>query len=174
LRFLTIAVLRMAAEKGSLEDEVAIRQVIADWTGAFNRHEMNLDAIASGFSDDFDMVNPAGPYVKGKPDLREAFKTFLRNARKIETIDRIRFIRPDVALVDGSYEFTATELKPYPKRCSNLGVDIREQPLADDGAPDDDPSGVSGYATAEALTGLPLNLVLWPRTRSILRFGRSV
>ena len=114
--FLTVsAVLCVAAEKGTPEDEVAIRQVIADWKAAFNRHEMNLDAVASGFSGDFDMVNPAGAYVKGKPDLREAFKTFLRNARKIETVDRIRFIRPDVALVDGSYEFTGTELKPYPK-----------------------------------------------------------
>ena len=109
------AVLCPAAEKGSPEDEVAIRQVIADWTAAFNRHEMNLDAVASAFSGDFDMVNPAGAYVKGKPDLREAFKTFLRNTRTFETVDRIRLIRPDVALVDGSYEFTGTELKPYPK-----------------------------------------------------------
>ena len=114
--FLTVsAVLCVAAEKGSPEDEVAIRQVIADWTGAFNRHEMNLDAVASGFSGDFDMVNPAGAYVKGKPDLREAFKTFLRNTRTFETVDRIRLIRPDVALVDGSYEFTGTEIRPYPK-----------------------------------------------------------
>jgi uncharacterized protein (TIGR02246 family) len=114
--FLTVsAVLGVAAEKGTPEDEVAIRQVIADWKAAFNRHEVNPDAIAFAFSGDFDMVNPAGAYVKGKPDLREAFKTFLKNARKVETVDRIRFIRPDVALVDGSYEFTGTELKPYPK-----------------------------------------------------------
>jgi uncharacterized protein (TIGR02246 family) len=111
------AVLCIAAEKGTPEDEVAIRQVIADWKAAFNRHEVNPDAVAIAFSGDFDMVNPAGAYVKGKPDLdlREAFKTFLKNARKIETVDRIRSIRPDVALVDGSYEFTGTELKPYPK-----------------------------------------------------------
>ena len=114
--FLTIsAVLCVAAEKGTPEDEVAIRQVIAGWKVAFNRHEVNPDAVAVAFSDDFDMVNPAGTYVKGKPDLREAFQTFLKNARKIETVDRIRFIRPDVALVDGTYEFTGTEIKPYPK-----------------------------------------------------------
>jgi uncharacterized protein (TIGR02246 family) len=115
--FLTVSALQcVAAEKGTPQDEVAIRHVIADWKAAFNRHEMNTDAVASAFSDDFDMVNPTGAYVKGKPDLREAFKTFLRNARKIETVDRIRFIRPDVALADGSYEFTGTEIKPYPKR----------------------------------------------------------
>ena len=109
------AVLCVAAEKGTPEDEVAIRQVIADWKAAFNRHEMDLDTVATAFSDDFDMVNPAGAYTKGKPDLREAFKTFLKNARKIESVDRIRFIRPDVALVDGRYEFTGTGIKPYPK-----------------------------------------------------------
>jgi hypothetical protein len=33
----------------------------------------------------------------------------------IETVGRIRFIRPEVALADGTFEITGTEIKPYPK-----------------------------------------------------------
>jgi uncharacterized protein (TIGR02246 family) len=109
------ALLGVAEEKGTPEDEAAIRQVIVDWTAAFNRHETNPDMITTGFTEDFDAVNPAGALVKGKPDLREAFQTFLKNARKTETVERIRFIRPDVAVVDGQYEFMGTEIKPQPK-----------------------------------------------------------
>jgi uncharacterized protein (TIGR02246 family) len=107
------AVLCLAATRGTPEDELAIRQVIADRAAAFNSHEANLNPM--GFSDDFDVVIPPGPYFRGKPDLREQFSTVLRNARMIETVGRIRFIRPEVALADGTFEITGTEIKPYPK-----------------------------------------------------------
>jgi len=98
---------------GASEDELAVRSVLAASTAAFNRHEANL--TPNGYSDDFDAVNPAGGRVAGKPDLGNAFQTYLKNARKSETVQRIRFIRPDVALVDAEYEFTGTNIRPDPK-----------------------------------------------------------
>jgi uncharacterized protein (TIGR02246 family) len=103
----------LTALKGASEDELAIRKVLADATGAFNRHAANL--TPDGYSDDFDAVNPAGVRIGGKPNLGEAFQTYLKNARRIENVQRIRFIRPDVALVDAEFEFTGTDIKPYPK-----------------------------------------------------------
>ena len=115
--FTASALLCWAATKGTPEDERAIRQVIADYTAAFNRHEANFKTIA--LADDFDLVNPAGAQVTGKAEiesrLRDAFRTFLKNARKIETIDRIRFIHSEVALVDGRFEWVGSEMKPDPK-----------------------------------------------------------
>src|SRR5262245_12691699 len=110
---LITALFGVAALKGASEDELAIRTVLADSTGAFNRHEPNL--TPDGYSDDFDAVTPAGVLVAGKPALGEAFKTHLKNARKTEKVQRIRFLRPDVALVDAEYEFTGTDIRPDPK-----------------------------------------------------------
>ena len=107
------AALCLAQSKGTAEEETAIRKVLADSTEAFNRHEGKLTPAA--YSDEFDAVISNGVRVPGKPDLTEGFKTALKNARKIETIQRIRFIRPDVAIVDATFEFTGTEIKPYPK-----------------------------------------------------------
>lgn len=110
---LTCVVLCVAQPKGTAEDEIAIRKVLAEVTEAFNRHEGKL--VPAAYSDDFDAVIANGARIPGKPDLTDGFKTHLKNARKIEKIERIRFIRPDVAVVDGTFEYTGTEIKPYPR-----------------------------------------------------------
>ena len=107
------AALSWAAEPGTPEDEAAIRKVIADRAASFNRHEDRINP--AGFSVDFDLVNPRGDRKIGIADLREMFQTVLRNAHMVESIERIRFIRPDVALVDGKFEVSGTEIRPYPK-----------------------------------------------------------
>jgi uncharacterized protein (TIGR02246 family) len=110
---LITAVFGVTTVMGASEDELAIRNVLAGSTAAFNRHAANL--TPDGYSDDFDAVNPAGVRVAGKPELGDAFQTYLKNARKTETVQRVRFIRPDVALVDAVYEFTGTDIRPDPK-----------------------------------------------------------
>ena len=103
----------VSSNKGSPEDESAIRKVLDENTAAFNQHRTNL--IPEAITDDFDVVNPNGKYSSGKPDLRDAFSGFFRNARMVATADRIRFIRSDVALVDGTFEISGSEINPAPK-----------------------------------------------------------
>ena len=107
------AVLCLAESKETAEDENAIRKVLADEAEAFNRHEGNL--IPAAYSEHFDAVISNGVRIPGKPDLTAGFKAHLRNAQKIQTVQRIRFVRPDVAIVDGTFEYTGTAIKPYPK-----------------------------------------------------------
>jgi uncharacterized protein (TIGR02246 family) len=102
-----------AGTKGSPEDDSAIRKLLADNTAAFNQHRGDLISEAS--TDDFDLVNPPGTYTSGKPDLREAFTGAFRNAKVVATIERIRYIRSDVALVDGTFEISGSDLTPAPK-----------------------------------------------------------
>ena len=106
-------ILCAAGAKSSPEDESAIRKLLADNTVAFNEHRGDLITAAS--TDDFDLVNPPGTYSSGKPDLREAFRGAFRNAKMAATIERIRFIRPDVALVDGTFAISGSEITPAPK-----------------------------------------------------------
>ena len=47
--------------------------------------------------------------------VKRDFEGVFKNAREIVGIERIRFIRPDVAIVDATFEITGTDLKPYPK-----------------------------------------------------------
>ena len=107
------ALLCAAGTGGSPQDESAIRKVLAEDTAAFNEHRPNL--IPEATSDDFDLVNLPGIYSSGKPDLRDAFRGAFRNAKMVATIDRIRFIRPDVALVDGTFEISGSDITPAPK-----------------------------------------------------------
>jgi uncharacterized protein (TIGR02246 family) len=102
-----------AGIKGSPEDEAAIRKLLAGITAAFNQHRGDLISAAS--TDDFDMVNPPGTYSSGKPDFRDAFRGAFRNATVVAAIERIRFIRPDVALVDGTFDISGSEITPAPK-----------------------------------------------------------
>lgn len=108
-----LCVLVMAAASGlaaASEDESEIRKVLAASNEAFNRHVSNL--TPEGYAVDFDVVNPVGTHLPGKPNLGEAFKTYLKNAKKTETVQRIRYIRPDVALVDTEFDFAGVEMKP--------------------------------------------------------------
>ena len=102
-----------AGTKGSPEDESAIRKVLAESMAAFNEHRPNL--IPEATTDDFDVVNPPGTYTRGKPDFQEAFRGAFRSAKMVGTVDRIRFIRPDVALVDGTFEISGSDITPAPK-----------------------------------------------------------
>jgi hypothetical protein len=88
--------------------------LIADWKAAFNRHEMNPDAVA--FASPAISIWSTQPAATLKANRTcEKRSNISKERRRIETVDRIRFIRPDVALVDGSHEFTGTELRSYTK-----------------------------------------------------------
>ena len=101
-----------AGTKGSPEDESAIRKLLAENTAAFNQHRGGV--LTETSTEDFDVVNPPGTYSSGKPDLRDVFRGVFRNASMVATIERIRFIRPDVALVDGRFEISGSEITPAP------------------------------------------------------------
>src|SRR5437867_1207497 len=102
-------------------DEAAIRQLIDAMTTAFNTR--NQDATAALMTDDTDFVNVLGNWSKGAAEIARArharFATALKNA-SIRVIDvRIRFIRPDVALVHMNHEMSGmldaagAELPPH-------------------------------------------------------------
>jgi len=81
-------------------------------------------------AEDFDVVIPPGTYAKAGAEfaatLRRDFNTVFKTAREIATIERIRFIRPDVALVDGTFEITGTDIMPYPKGLQTM-VLVKEE-----------------------------------------------
>ena len=89
-------------------DAQAIRQLYDGYDAAWNKGD--LAALARVWADDADHVEPDGRAVKGRAaiekELGQRFATDLKGTRSQQTIIGIRFITPDVGVVDAAYEVT--------------------------------------------------------------------
>jgi uncharacterized protein (TIGR02246 family) len=90
------------------DDERAVRNVLAEYTVSWNRH----DAAAVGrlFTEDCDYVNIAGIHWKGVQQIlqqhEELFQNTLKTAVRTLTGTEVRFSTPDVALVHATWDVT--------------------------------------------------------------------
>jgi uncharacterized protein (TIGR02246 family) len=95
-------------------DEAAIRQIIEEQTAASNRHD--AQAWCKDFTDDAEFTNPFGMVFQGRPAIEkrhaEIFSGMFREIREIVSIRRIRFLRPDVAIVATDSEVTNYQSLP--------------------------------------------------------------
>ena len=101
------------AQNGS--EEIAVRKIIQDEVTAWNRGD--ADAYAQHFASDGSFTNMRGGYFTGQEAFREthekAFKGPFRGSTKQEDIVSIRFVRPDVAVVETLQSMTGyQELLP--------------------------------------------------------------
>ena len=98
----------LADVKGDPRDTEAIRKLVQDATDCINRHDFKGQAMF--FTDDADSRSPGGNWRKGKAEIQEAFarlgSTVPKDFHYARTIQQIRFLRPDVALVEGTVETT--------------------------------------------------------------------
>lgn len=89
------------AEANSAE----IRQVVAQFLAAFNRHD--AQGWAAPFVKNADFMNIFGLAVHGRDKIEDRFRMLfagtLKHAHRTATIRHIRFIKPDVAVVDASW-----------------------------------------------------------------------
>ena len=90
-----------SAQSAYPAEEQAVRDVVARFYEGWNEHD--VDKMVSIYAEDIDHINAFGELHKGKPAIREALKRFHagpgKNSRKTITIEKIRFIKPDVAVV---------------------------------------------------------------------------
>lgn len=94
------------AQKHSKDEEI-IRRFLLERIESFNRHEGPQAAV---YTSDADFVNVYGMWRKGPAEIegrqKERMETVLKDA-KITLIDlRIRFVRPDVAIVHQTHEMS--------------------------------------------------------------------
>ena len=97
--------------KSTDADSSAIRQVIADFIDAFNRHDAH--AWAMPLAEDGDFTNVTGLYLHGRKDFEarftELFASRLKSAHRTATVRHIRFITADVAAVDAEWELVGSK-----------------------------------------------------------------
>lgn len=85
-----------------VSDEGGIHQVLEQQVAAWNRGD--AAAYAENFAEDGTFTNLLGMYFEGKQAFQERhdqiFKTSYKGSKKQEDVVSIRFVRPDVAIVE--------------------------------------------------------------------------
>lgn len=97
--------------KGSEADVAAIKQVFADFYGAFSRQDAHATAMT--FANDGDFTNMSGIHVRGREAIEQRFanlfKGNLKGTNRTDTVRSIRFYAPNVAFVDADTVITGTK-----------------------------------------------------------------
>jgi uncharacterized protein (TIGR02246 family) len=92
-------------------DEAAIRNLYASYDTSWNKAD--LKAMGALWAEDADHVEPDGRMITGRAaleqDLAKRFATDLRGTRSAQTVEAVRLIKPDVAVVDAAYEVTGVQ-----------------------------------------------------------------
>lgn len=107
--FLSAALVRMPAQASpsqSGDDISAIKEVVAGYSAAFNRHDAT--ATANLFAEDADFTNLRGVYRHGRKEIEQTFVTLyagvLKSARRTDTVKNVRFLTPEIAVMDDLWE----------------------------------------------------------------------
>jgi uncharacterized protein (TIGR02246 family) len=110
---LTPTISRAQKPPNSDQDSAAIKQAVAAWEDAWNRHDAH--ATAMRYAEDGDFSSTTAVDSHGWKELEEhynsIFTTFLKNAQRKDTVRSIRFLTPDIASVDIDWQMTGAKTR---------------------------------------------------------------
>lgn len=85
-------------------DKAAVSAMVDSYVAAFNRRD--AQAVSDHWSETGELVDPDGNRLSGQAAIRESFETLFKNLSSEQllsvTIDRVSFVTPDVAIVEGT------------------------------------------------------------------------
>ena len=112
--FVVVAIAPLGAVGDGAQDETAIRGIIEQQVAAWNAGDGK--AYAAHFATDGGFTNLFGMVMYGQEAFEkrhsEIFATFFKNTARQMTIRRIRFVTPDVAIVDVDTEVHGIKAMP--------------------------------------------------------------
>jgi uncharacterized protein (TIGR02246 family) len=89
---------------GSPNEEQAIRAVLARFYEGWNTHD--ADKMVSVYAEDIDHIDVFGEWQKGRETLRAELARLhaglLSHSQKQYTVEKIRFLKPDIAVIQVS------------------------------------------------------------------------
>jgi len=96
---------------GAEVDSAAIKQVCAEFSENFSRHDAH--GVAMTFAEDADFTNMRGSHSHGRADIEKWFASLfrgnLRDSLRTDTVRSIRFFTPELAAVDADTVITGTK-----------------------------------------------------------------
>jgi uncharacterized protein (TIGR02246 family) len=107
-------------QTSSSNEEQAVRAVMARFFEGWNTHD--ADKMVSAYAEDIDHIDVFGEWHKGRETMRKELARLhagpLKNSQKKFMIEKIRFLKPDVAIVQVSNQS---------QNGSNLGTYVMEK-----------------------------------------------
>jgi uncharacterized protein (TIGR02246 family) len=92
-------------------DSAAIKQVCADFSESFSRHDAH--GVAMTFAEDADFTNMGGRHSHGRTDIENWFASLfrgnLKDAQRTDIVKSIRLFTPELAAVDADTVITGTK-----------------------------------------------------------------
>jgi uncharacterized protein (TIGR02246 family) len=119
--------------KPSDSDAAAIKQTIAAYSEAFNRHDGHAQALT--YTEDADLTNTRGMSYHGRKEIEGRF-TFnfsgrYKDAHRTDNVTKIWMLTPEIALVQARFEMTgakADDGSVIPVRKGLIDPLMRKQP----------------------------------------------
>ena len=98
------AALTAGAQQHAPSEEQAVRAVLARFYAGWNEHD--ADKMVSAYAEDIDHIDVFGEWQKGRATLRAELARLhagpLRTSQKTYKVEKIRFLKPDVAVIQVS------------------------------------------------------------------------
>jgi uncharacterized protein (TIGR02246 family) len=107
LIFLAFAQGSVAGDKADAGDGKALQEQNEAFVAAFNRGD--IKAVAEAYAPDADFLSAQGQRIKGRDALEKYFTKGFAESKGLKlqhTDSSIRFLKPDVAIADGTWEIT--------------------------------------------------------------------
>ena len=90
------------------KEEAAVRLRIQEFQEAFNKHDAK--ALAAFFTKEGDLIGPTGVVATGSANIGKLITSEMEdiahNAKTTLTVQRIRFLKPDICIVNMLADFT--------------------------------------------------------------------
>ncbi len=101
---------RAEPQANKANDEPGVRKAGAAYVDAMNKGD--LEGVMACWAPDADYVDESGKATRGKEALAELFKKGIaetKGSKVTHTVHSLKFLRPEVAVEDGSMEFVAPD-----------------------------------------------------------------
>jgi uncharacterized protein (TIGR02246 family) len=125
-----------AAAPAQDKDRAAIEKTVQSYMDLWNTHDMH--AVAMLYTPDCDFVNNFGDVTHGRDGMEKTFGAFMTGVysetHQTATVKSVRFLKPDVAAVDVTWEMTGAKNQDGTMRPTRKGLHSLVMTKQDDGS----------------------------------------